>query len=72
MAAPAAEQVFSSEDPVTAEIESHIRKFFTDDEKVTKLVGFFSAEEKKGKDKFNGLRFSVMRVSSKYFQLVLS
>jgi proteasome activator subunit 4 len=42
--------------------ERHIYEFFFDDENVEKLVRFLSAEEKKGRDKFSGIRFSMFKV----------
>ncbi|CAH4031865.1 unnamed protein product [Pieris brassicae] len=39
----------------------YIYEFFTDEENVTKLVKFFTTEEKKGKDKFLGMRSGMFR-----------
>lgn len=43
--------------------ERHVHEFFHDDTNVERLVAFLTVEEKKGKDKFNGVRFSLFRVS---------
>ncbi|XP_028036645.1 proteasome activator complex subunit 4-like isoform X2 [Bombyx mandarina] len=37
--------------------ERYLFEFFDDDENVNKLVSFLTVEEKKGKDKFSGVRF---------------
>ncbi|XP_046402715.1 proteasome activator complex subunit 4A-like [Ischnura elegans] len=49
-----------SEEEMTPE-EREIYKFFTCKENVDKLVDYLSLEEKKGKDKFNGLRFIMFK-----------
>lgn len=38
-------------------------EFFSGDANVEKLVAFLTVEEKKGRDKFSGIRFSMFRVS---------
>lgn len=42
--------------------ERYLYEFFSNDENVDKLVGFLIVEEKKGRDKFNGIRFSLFKV----------
>uniref|UniRef100_A0A2A4JML8 Proteasome activator complex subunit 4 C-terminal domain-containing protein n=1 Tax=Heliothis virescens TaxID=7102 RepID=A0A2A4JML8_HELVI len=63
VAAPSSEQVFSSDlSPEDMEEgERHLFEFFTDESNVDRLVAFLTVEEKKGKDKFNGVRFSLFR-----------
>nr|XP_049704771.1 proteasome activator complex subunit 4B isoform X2 [Helicoverpa armigera] len=63
VAAPSSEQVFSSDlSPEDMEEgERHIYEFFTDENNVDRLVAFLTVEEKKGKDKFNGVRFALLR-----------
>ncbi|XP_063387134.1 proteasome activator complex subunit 4B-like isoform X1 [Cydia fagiglandana] len=63
VAAPASQQVFSSDVPPAEmeEGERHIHDFFSDDANVDKLVSFLTVEEKKGKDKFSGVRFSMFK-----------
>ncbi|XP_015588278.1 proteasome activator complex subunit 4B [Cephus cinctus] len=51
-------------DPKTrklSEVESEVDRFFGDKQNVDKLVKFFSLEEKKGRDKFNGYRFLLFK-----------
>ncbi|KAJ8723976.1 hypothetical protein PYW07_007956 [Mythimna separata] len=63
VAAPSSQQTFSSDLPPEdmEEGERHVHKFFQDDANVDRLVAFLTVEEKKGKDKFNGVRFSLFR-----------
>lgn len=65
IAAPSTEQVFSSDvaPEDMEEGERSIHEFFNDDAHVEKLVSFLTVEDKKGKDKFSGIRFSLFRVS---------
>lgn len=65
MAAPSSEQICSSDlrPEDMEEGERHLYEFFSDDANVDRLVGFLTVEEKKGKDKFSGVRFSMFRVS---------
>ncbi|XP_072929954.1 proteasome activator complex subunit 4-like isoform X2 [Epargyreus clarus] len=42
--------------------ERHVYEFFSDDANIDKLVGFLTVEEKKGKDKFSGVRFIMFRM----------
>lgn len=44
------------------ESEKVIYDFFSKDANVSKFIKFFSMEEKKGKDKFSGTRFSIYKV----------
>ncbi|XP_053613915.1 proteasome activator complex subunit 4B-like isoform X2 [Plodia interpunctella] len=64
VAAPSSEQVRTCDLPVDqmTETERHVRDFFSDDANVERLVGFLTVEEKKGKDKFSGMRFSVFKM----------
>ncbi|XP_073950503.1 proteasome activator complex subunit 4-like isoform X2 [Choristoneura fumiferana] len=64
IAAPSTEQVFSSDvaPEDMEEGERSILEFFTDDSHVEKLVSFLTVEDKKGKDKFSGIRFSLFRL----------
>jgi len=41
--------------------EREVDDFFSDPHKIDKLMSFFSLEEKKGKDKFNGMRFILFK-----------
>lgn len=43
--------------------EKEIFQFFSNKENIDRLVGYLSMEEKKGKDKFNGYRFIMFKVS---------
>ena len=65
MASPSSKQTYSSDlSPEDMEEgERHVYEFFNDDANVERLVAFLTVEEKKGKDKFNGVRFSLFRVS---------
>ncbi|XP_075982496.1 proteasome activator complex subunit 4-like isoform X2 [Anticarsia gemmatalis] len=64
VAAPSSQQTFSSDlrPEEMEEGERFIYEFFTDDANVDKLVTFLTVEEKKGKDKFNGIRFSLFKI----------
>ncbi|KAF9405402.1 hypothetical protein HW555_013842 [Spodoptera exigua] len=63
IAAPSSKQVFSSDLAPEAmeEGERHLYEFFNNEDNVNKLVAFLTVEEKKGKDKFNGVRFSLFK-----------
>ncbi|XP_035449064.2 proteasome activator complex subunit 4B isoform X2 [Spodoptera frugiperda] len=63
IAAPASEQVYSSDlaPEDMEEGERHLYEFFNNEDNVNKLVAFLTVEEKKGKDKFNGVRFSLFK-----------
>lgn len=65
MTAPSSEQMTSADlrPEDMEEGERHLYEFFTDEANVNRLVAFLTVEEKKGKDKFNGIRFSMFRVS---------
>lgn len=65
MAAPSHQQFSFTEQKVEdmEEGERHIFEFFFDDANVDRLVAFLTVEEKKGKDKFNGIRFVLFKVS---------
>ncbi|XP_063231181.1 proteasome activator complex subunit 4-like isoform X2 [Bacillus rossius redtenbacheri] len=41
--------------------EREVDLFFSNSENIDKLIGYFSLEEKKGKDKFNGYRFIMFK-----------
>ena len=43
--------------------ERYLYEFFSDQANIDKLVAFLTVEEKKGKDKFSGIRFGMFRVS---------
>ncbi|CAG4953561.1 unnamed protein product [Parnassius apollo] len=64
VAAPSSEQFRCNEikPEDMEEGERHLFEFFSDDANVDKLVAFLSVEEKKGKDKFNGVRFTMFRL----------
>jgi hypothetical protein len=49
-------------DELTAE-EKEVDLFFSDQQNVDRLVELLALEEKKGKDKFNGYRFIMFKVS---------
>ncbi|XP_041968894.1 proteasome activator complex subunit 4-like isoform X2 [Aricia agestis] len=49
------------------EEEQHIFDFFSDEANVDKLVSFLTVEEKKGKDKFNGIRYIVFKMVFAHF-----
>lgn len=44
------------------ETDTAIYEFFSNKESVDKLFKFFTMEDKKGKDKFNGYRFALFKV----------
>ncbi|XP_060805036.1 proteasome activator complex subunit 4B isoform X2 [Amyelois transitella] len=64
VAAPSSEQVRTCDVPLDkmTESEQYVHEFFSDDANIDKLVGFLTVEEKKGKDKFSGMRFSVFKL----------
>ncbi|KAJ2953222.1 hypothetical protein O0L34_g801 [Tuta absoluta] len=64
VAAPQSEQNLGIDDTPEdmEEGERYIYEFFSDDANVDRLVGFLTVEEKKGKDKFSGVRFAVFRM----------
>ncbi|CAB3245980.1 unnamed protein product [Arctia plantaginis] len=64
VAAPSSQQTFSSDlrPEDMEEGERFLYEFFSNDENVDKLVGFLTVEEKKGRDKFNGIRFSLFKI----------
>ncbi|CAH0400452.1 unnamed protein product [Chilo suppressalis] len=64
VAAPISEQLQSSDlrPEDMEEGERHLYEFFDEQANVDKLVAFLTVEEKKGKDKFNGIRFSMFRM----------
>ncbi|CAH0594191.1 unnamed protein product [Chrysodeixis includens] len=64
VSAPSSEQMTSADlrPEDMEEGERHLYEFFTDEENVNRLVAFLTVEEKKGKDKFNGIRFSMFRI----------
>ena len=43
--------------------EKEVDLFFSNQKNVDKLIEYLSLEEKKGKDKFNGYRFIMFKVS---------
>lgn len=43
--------------------EQEVHKFFSNQHNVDMLISYLSMEEKKGKDKFNGIRFIMFKVS---------
>ena len=43
--------------------EQVVFDFFTNEAQVSKLIGFLSLEERKGKDKFDSKRFVLFKVS---------
>ncbi|XP_059053279.1 proteasome activator complex subunit 4-like [Achroia grisella] len=67
--APSSEQVRVFDLPLeeTTETERFIMQFFNDDANIEKLVSFLTVEEKKGKDKFSGLRFSMFKMLFSHF-----
>lgn len=69
VAAPAPEQTFTPDVPPEdmEEGERCILEFFSDEANVDRLVGFLTVEEKKGKDKFSGIRFSMFRMLFAHF-----
>lgn len=69
VAAPAKDQSFAFNTPPEAmeEGERYLYEFFSDDANVDRLVAFLTVEEKKGRDKFSGIRFSMFRVSLMVF-----
>ncbi|CAH0756348.1 unnamed protein product [Diatraea saccharalis] len=82
VAAPIKEQLQSSDlrPEEMEEGERYLYEFFNDQANVDKLVAFLTVEEKKGKDKFSGIRFSVFRmlfaqfgenIASKYIEHAL-
>ncbi|CAH2045535.1 unnamed protein product, partial [Iphiclides podalirius] len=64
VAAPCTEQFCYTELKVEdmEEGERHLFEFFYDDANLERLVGFLTVEEKKGKDKFNGIRFVIYKL----------
>ncbi|XP_013170818.1 PREDICTED: proteasome activator complex subunit 4-like isoform X2 [Papilio xuthus] len=82
VAAPSHQQFFFTEQKVEdmEDGERHIFEFFYDEANVDRLVAFLTVEEKKGKDKFNGVRFVLFkllfshfgeRIASKFFEHAL-
>ncbi|XP_068618966.1 proteasome activator complex subunit 4-like isoform X2 [Battus philenor] len=69
VAAPSSEQYCFTELKVEdmEEGERHLFEFFNDDANVDRLVAFLTVEEKKGKDKFNGIRFSIFKLLMSQF-----
>ncbi|KAG6452438.1 hypothetical protein O3G_MSEX007632 [Manduca sexta] len=64
VAAPISEQACAKFVPPEEmeEGERNLFEFFNDDANIDKFVAFLTVEEKKGKDKFSGVRFSVFRM----------
>lgn len=64
VSAPSSRQTFSSDlrPEDMEEGERCIHEFFDDDANVDRLVAFLTVEEKKGKDKFSGMRFAMFRM----------
>ncbi|XP_028162350.1 uncharacterized protein LOC114354261, partial [Ostrinia furnacalis] len=62
--APAKDQVFSFDltPEEMEEGERYLYEFFSDDANIDRLVAFLTIEEKKGRDKFSGIRFSMFRM----------
>ncbi|KAL0869183.1 hypothetical protein ABMA27_007467 [Loxostege sticticalis] len=71
VAAPAKDQSFAFNTPPEAmeEGERYLYEFFSDDANVDRLVAFLTVEEKKGRDKFSGIRFSMFRMMFAQFGL---
>ncbi|KAM3962486.1 LOW QUALITY PROTEIN: proteasome activator complex subunit 4 [Aphomia sociella] len=69
VAAPSSEQVRIFDLPLEQMTDSErcIMEFFTDDTNIEKLVSFLTVEEKKGKDKFSGIRFSLFKMLFSHF-----
>ncbi|XP_013135427.1 PREDICTED: proteasome activator complex subunit 4-like [Papilio polytes] len=69
VAAPSHQQFSFTEQKVEdmEEGERHIFEFFFDDANVDRLVAFLTVEEKKGKDKFNGIRFVLFKLLFSHF-----
>ncbi|XP_039757771.1 proteasome activator complex subunit 4A-like isoform X2 [Pararge aegeria] len=69
VAAPTSEQKYSLDTPAEEmeEGERYLFEFFSDDANIDRLTGFFTVEEKKGKDKFSGIRFSMFRMAFAQF-----
>ncbi|XP_052744002.1 proteasome activator complex subunit 4A isoform X2 [Bicyclus anynana] len=69
VAAPISEQEYSLDTPPEEmeDGERYLFEFFSDEECVDRLVAFYTVEEKKGKDKFNGIRFTMFRMAFAQF-----
>ncbi|XP_031770190.1 proteasome activator complex subunit 4B-like isoform X2 [Galleria mellonella] len=69
VAAPSSEQVRIFDLPLEEMTDNQrlIMEFFTDNTNIEKLVSFLTVEEKKGKDKFSGLRFSLFKMLFSHF-----
>ncbi|CAH2094496.1 unnamed protein product [Euphydryas editha] len=69
VAAPISEQTYSiDKSPEDMEEgERYLYEFFSDESNIERLVAFLTVEEKKGKEKFNGIRFSMFRLAFAQF-----
>nr|XP_026489617.1 proteasome activator complex subunit 4B-like [Vanessa tameamea] len=69
VAAPVSEQTYSIDRAPEdmEEGERYLYEFFSDEENIDRLVAFFTVEEKKGKDKFNGIRYAMFRLAFAQF-----
>ncbi|XP_034834096.1 proteasome activator complex subunit 4-like isoform X1 [Maniola hyperantus] len=69
IAAPISEQKFSLDTPLEEmeEGERYLFEFFSNEANIDRLVAFYTVEEKKGKDKFNGIRFTMFRMAFAQF-----
>ncbi|CAG9565396.1 unnamed protein product [Danaus chrysippus] len=64
VAAPISEQTYSLDKKPEdmEEGERYVFEFFSDQTNIDRLVAFYTVEEKKGKDKFTGIRFAMFRM----------
>ncbi|XP_047537196.1 proteasome activator complex subunit 4-like [Vanessa atalanta] len=69
VAAPVSEQTYSIDRAPEdmEEGERYLYEFFSDEANIERLVAFFTVEEKKGKDKFNGIRYAMFRMAFAQF-----
>ncbi|XP_050354061.1 proteasome activator complex subunit 4-like isoform X2 [Nymphalis io] len=64
VAAPISKQTYSIDKAPEdmEEGERYLYEFFSDEANIERLVAFLTVEEKKGKDKFNGIRYAMFRM----------